>query len=101
LRDRPQPNAPPSSCSGRKPEVPTPVVVERDLIVAAQVERLVELPDVGLAGLRRAVAGAVRQQHDVATGAPRQGLDGIAAFRSATPLVDLSVRSSHLDPSLA
>ena len=49
---------------------PDAIVVECDLVVATEIERLIQPPDVGLVELGGAVSGAVGQQHDVAA-APR------------------------------
>ncbi len=45
---------------------PDAVVVIRDLVVATEIERLIERPDVGLVQFGGTVASAVRQQDDVA-----------------------------------
>jgi hypothetical protein len=52
----------------QRPEAGRPyaVVIDRDLVVVAEIERLEQPPDVGLVELGRAVAGAIGQQHDIA-----------------------------------
>jgi hypothetical protein len=59
------------------------IVVKRDLVVVAEIERLIQPPHVGLIELGWAVPGAVGEQHDIAAAARgcHLGAPGIGPLR--------------------
>src|ERR1700738_702625 len=65
------------------------VVIERDLVIPRQVERLEGAPDVGAPDLRRGIAGAVGQKNDVSA-------HETALAASRTNLANSGVRALHV-----
>jgi hypothetical protein len=79
----------------KRPEAggPHAVIIEGQLVVLAEVERLIQLPYVGPVELGCAVAGAIRQEDDVAP-RPWRGIVNVTAERS--PALQCIVCHRHL-----